>query len=301
MTSACRRFFQISVLLAALSNIAWAQNNPSLVAEGAQLRQIEGNFAFLEGPVSDRDGNLFFTDIDNNRILRLSSGGEISVVREPSFYANGLALDRQGNLLICEQATQRITALDAQGNITIVANVYNGQPFNSPNDAWVDPAGGIYFTDPRYRYPDGGLTQDGEHVYYISADRSKITRVVSSLQKPNGVIGTEDGRWLYVADTGLRKVFRFAVGEQGMLSSQTEFADQGSDGMAMDEEGNVYLTWTGGISIRNPRGEQIAFIETPQMPANAGFGGADGRTLYITARTGLYSIRMNVAASRSAN
>ena len=135
-------------------------------------------------------------------------------------------------------------------------------------------------------------------MYYISPDGDTVTRVVSSLNKPNGIIGTEDGRVLYVADTALRKVFRYEIGGDGRVSGQREFADQGSDGMTLDEKGNVYLTWVGGVSIRNPDGEQIAFIETPQMPANVGFGGADGKTLYITARTGLYFIPMAVTASR---
>ena len=269
-----------------------------LVQAGAEVIKVRGDFGFIEGPVADASGNLFFTDIDNNRVHRLSVSGELTVVYEPSNNANGLTMDLNGNLLICEQSAQRVTSRDAQGNITVIADTYNGRKFNSPNDVWVHPDGGIYFTDPRYRFPEGDPSQDGEHVYHVSPDRSSITRVVDDMAKPNGVIGTEDGRTLYVADTQLRKVFQFDIAEDGSLSNRREFADQGSDGMTMDERGNVYLTWGPGVGIFNPDGERIEFIDTPENPANVGFAGADARTLYLTARTGLYSVRMNVRASR---
>ena len=269
-----------------------------LLATGAQVRLVRAGFGFLEGPVADASGNLFFTDIDNNRVHRLSVRDELTVVYEPSNNANGLTMDLNGNLLICEQSGQRVTSMDARGNISVVADSYNGNKFNSPNDVWVHPGGGLYFTDPRYRFPQGDPSQDGEHVYYVSPDRSSITRVVDDMAKPNGVIGTEDGQTLYVADTQLRKVFQFDIAADGSLTNRREFADQGSDGMTMDERGNVYLTWGGGVGIFNPDGERIDFIDVPENPANVGFAGADGRTLYMTARTGLYSVRMNVNASR---
>lgn len=269
-----------------------------LLETDAEVIKVHGDFGFLEGPVADASGNLFFTDIDNNRVHRLSVNGELTVVYEPSNHANGLTMDLNGDLLICEQSAQRVTSMDADGKISVVADSYNGNKLNSPNDAWVHPNGGIFFTDPRYRYPEGDRSQDGEHVYYVSPDRSSITRVVNDMAKPNGVIGTEDGQTLYVADTQLRKVFQFDIAEDGSLTNRQEFADQGSDGMTMDEHGNVYLTWGGGVGIFNPDGERIEFIDTPENPANVGFGGADGRTLYMTARTGLYSVRMNVSASR---
>ena len=153
-------------------------------------------------------------------------------------------------------------------------------------------------TDPRYQYPVGSLSQDGEYVYHISSDRQRVTAIITDIPKPNGVVGTEDGSTLYVASTELRKVFRYDIESDGTVSNRTEFADQGSDGMTLDEQGNVYLTWVGGVSVRSPAGEELEFIETAQMPANVGFGGRDGRTLFMTSRTSLYSIRMNVEASR---
>jgi len=269
-----------------------------LIADDAQVVEVQGGFAFIEGPVSDAVGNLYFTDIDNNRLHKLAPTGDLSSFHEPSNRANGLTLDLDGGLLICEQEAQRLVKMDANGNISVIADGYQGKPFNSPNDAWVHPNGSIYMTDPRYQYPQGSLAQDGEYVYRISPQRDEVTAIITDIPKPNGVVGTEDGKTLYIASTELRKVFRYTINEDGSVANRTEFADQGSDGMTLDEHGNVYLTWLGGVSIRNPSGEQIDFIRTEQMPANVGFGGRDGKTLFMTARTSLYSLQMNVEASR---
>lgn len=269
-----------------------------LIADDAQVVEVQGGFAFIEGPVSDAVGNLYFTDIDNNRLHKLAPTGDLSSFHEPSNRANGLTLDLDGGLLICEQEAQRLVKMDANGNISVIADGYQGKPFNSPNDAWVHPNGSIYMTDPRYQYPQGSLAQDGEYVYRISPQRNEVTAIITDIPKPNGVVGTEDGKTLYIASTELRKVFRYTINEDGSVANRTEFADQGSDGMTLDEHGNVYLTWLGGVSIRNPSGEQIDFIRTEQVPANVGFGGRDGKTLFMTARTSLYSLQMIVEASR---
>lgn len=276
---------------------AHAQDS-GLIADGAELVEVRGGFGFLEGPVTDRSGDLYFTDINNNRIWRYTAGGEFEVAIEPSNNANGLTLDLDGSLLICEQNAQRITRREADSSLSVVADSYDGAPFNSPNDLWVHPDGSIYFTDPRYRFPEGPPSQPGEYVYRISPDRQSVEALVTDIPKPNGIVGTEDGSTLYLASTETLKIYRFDIAADGTLENRIEFADQGSDGMTLDEFGNVYLTWRGGVSIRNPDGDEIEFIETPQNPANVGFGGADGRTLYMTARTSLYSLRMDVTASR---
>ena len=291
-----KRIISVAAIFLAFSPV-WAQDS-GLIGDGAELVEVRGGFGFLEGPVTDRLGDLYFTDINNNQIWRYSAGGEFEVAIEPSHNANGLTLDLDGSLLICEQNAQRITRREADGSLSVVADSYDGAPFNSPNDLWVHPDGSIYFTDPRYRFPEGPPSQPGEYVYRISPDRQSVAALVTDIPKPNGIVGTEDGGTLYLASTETLKIYRFDIAADGTLENRTEFADQGSDGMTLDEFGNVYLTWRGGVSIRNPDGEEIEFIETPQNPANVGFGGADGRTLYITARTSLYSLRMNVTASR---
>ena len=265
----------------------------SLIAPGAQVEKLHGDFLFIEGPTADARGNIYFSDIPANRIYRWSLEGTLSVVRENSGGANGLIFDGDGNLMAAEGSAQRVTAMDSQGNVSVIAERFEGKRLNSPNDMWIDANGGFYFTDPRYQFGEYPVEQDGEHVYYVSADRASIVRVVSDMRKPNGVVGSLDGTKLYVADTS-GEVFVFDVRADATLGPKQLFASQGSDGMTMDERGNLYLTWIAGVTIYSPEGEQLEVIQVPEVPANVGFGGADGRTLFITARTGLYSVRMAV-------
>jgi gluconolactonase len=264
----------------------------SVVAAGAQVQKLAGGFRFTEGPAADAEGNIFFTDIPNNRIHKWSLDGKLSTFRENSGASNGLFFDRNGNLLVCEGGGRRLVSIDPQGNITLLADTYNGKQFNSLNDLWIDLKGGIYFTDPRYGNRSG-MEQDGEHVYYLTPDRKDIIRVIDDMVRPNGIIGTPDGKLLYVTDHGGKKTFVYTINSDGTLSNKKLFAPEGSDGMTIDDEGNVYLT-TNGVQVYNKRGEKIETIAVPEGPANVCFGGKDRQTLFITARTSLYSVRMRV-------
>ena len=264
----------------------------SVVADGAKVEKLAGGFAFTEGPAADAQGNVYFSDIPNNRIHKWSLDGTLSTFRENSGGANGLYFDDEGHLLACEGGGRRLVSIDPKGNVALLAERYQGKRFNSLNDLWIDPRGGIYFTDPRYGNRDG-MEQDGEHVYYLSPDRKKLIRVIDDMVRPNGVIGTPDGKTLYVADHGGRKTFVYTINEDGTLSSKKLFASQGSDGMTIDNEGNIYLTER-VVAVYNRNGEKIEEIKVPEGPANVTFGGKDDKTLYITARTSLYAIRMRV-------
>lgn len=279
-------------MAAATTISAWV-NAETLIAPDSEVQLLRGGFEFIEGPTADTEGNIFFSDIPQNLIYKWSVDGELSVARENSGGANGLIFDDAGNLYACEGSAQRITMMDSDGKISVIAERYEGKRLNSPNDLWIDEKGGFYFTDPRYSFGEFPVEQDGEHVYYVSPDRSSIVRVVDDMEKPNGVIGSLDGKKLYVADTS-GKVFVFDIQPDAKLSNKKLFAPQGSDGVTMDERGNVYLTWVSGVAIYSPEGEKLEVIKVPEMPANVGFGGADGKTLFITARTGLYSVRMQV-------
>lgn len=268
-----------------------------LIAPNAELIKVRGDFGFIEGPVADESGNLFFTDIANSRIHKLDLDGRLSIVREPTNRANGLIFDTHGNLIACEGGGKRVTSMSPDGSLRVLADEYDGRKLNSPNDLWMDDKGGIYFTDPNYGAADN-LTQEGEHVYYLSPDRETLTRVVSNMGKPNGIIATADNQQLYVADTELGKIFVFDIKPDGTLGPRKEFVDSGSDGVTLDERGNLYITWTGGVGVYSPQGEQLDFIETPEMPTNVGFAGKDHQTLYITARTGLYAVSMAVKGLR---
>jgi len=283
------------ILLLIASGTAIGNDGGSVVAPGAKVQKLAGDFRFTEGPATDAVGNVFFSDIPNNRIHKLSLDGRLSVFRENSGGANGLYFDSRGNLLACEGGGRRLVSISPQGQVTALADSYEGKRFNSLNDLWIDPKGGVYFTDPRYGNRDG-MEQDGEHVYYLSPDRMKLIRVIDDMVRPNGLIGTPDGKLLYVTDNGDGKTFAYTVNEDGTLSNKKLFAPEGSDGMTIDNEGNVYLT-TAGVAVYSADGRKIELISVPERPANVCFGGSNRKTLFITARTSLYSVRMRVAGA----
>jgi len=268
---------------------------PPVVAPGAEAAKLAGGFAFTEGPAGDAAGNVFFSDIPNNRIHKWSADGKFSTFLENSGGANGLMFDGGGNLIACAGGSRQLVSIDPGGKVTVLAERYAGKKFNSPNDLWIDSKGGIYFTDPRYGNRDG-IEQDGEHVYYLTPDRSKVVRVAGDLVRPNGVIGTPDGTKLYIADHGDSKTYEYRITADGTLADKKLFADSGSDGMTMDERGNVYLTNQADstVDVYNPQGKKLAAIKIPERPANVCFGGENGKTLFVTAMTSLYAIPMQV-------
>ena len=269
-----------------------AVGKSSIVAGGAKMKKLAGGFKFTEGPAADVEGNIFFSDIPNNRINKWSLEGVLSTFREDSGGANGLFFDKAGNLIACEGGRRQLVAITPDGKIIVLADSYGGKRLNSPNDLWITPAGGIYFTDPRYGSRDD-MQQGGEHVYYLSADRKKLIRVIDDMVRPNGLIGTADGKLLYVSDRGAKKTYVYKVNPDGTLLDKKFFAAEGSDGMTIDNRGNIYLT-TEVVSVYDSAGNRIEAIEVPETPANVCFGGSDKQTLFITARTSLYSLQMQV-------
>lgn len=256
-------------------------------------KQVLGGFRFTEGVCVDAQGNVYFSDLETNRIHEWTHAGNLLVFREQSRKSNGLAVDRDGRLIACESAPGgRLVSIDPNGSITVLAEQYEGKRFNSINDLWIDPRGGIYFTDPRYG-SRADMDQDGEHVYYLKPDRKTVVRVISDMTGPNGLIGTPDGKRLYVSDHKGRQTFVYDIGGDGDLSNKRPFAPVGSDGMTLDRRGNVYLT-TRSVGIYDPNGLKIDTIEVPETPSNVCFGGKGRNTLFITAGTSLYSIPMNV-------
>jgi len=269
----------------------------SIIASGAKVEKLAGGFKFTEGPAVDGDGNVFFTDQPNNRIYKWSVDGELSIFHEEPGRANGLYFDKDGNLLACADLNNELWLIDMKGKVTVLVKVYKGKKLNGPNDLWLDPKGGIYFTDPFYRrryWDRGPMEQDGQHVYYHNGDREKLIRVTDDLVTPNGIIGTPDGNLLYVADLGANKTYVYNINADGTLSNKKLFCSMGSDGMTIDNEGNVYLTGK-GVTVFNSAGEKIEHIDIDAgWTANVCFGGKDRHTLFITAQTSLYALRMRV-------
>lgn len=302
MNATGRRTALLGVIVATAS---YAAVRPSVVAPGATLQKLCDGFSFTEGPAADAEGNVFFTDQPNDRILKWSVDGKLSVFLSPCGRSNGLYFDRQGNLWACADLNNELWKIEIDPNdpnhvvTTVVVQSYGGKKLNGPNDAWIAPDGGIYLTDPYYKrnyWAPGPVERvAGEHVYYLKPDGSDLLRVTSDLSKPNGIIGTPDGFYLYIADIGANKTYRYKTNPDGSLSEKRFFCGMGSDGMAIDAEGNLYLTGSGGVTVFNPHGQQIERIAVPQSwTGNVAFGGKDRKTLFITAGVALYGLRMRV-------
>lgn len=269
------------------------------LSAGPVVRLADG-MKFTEGPVADGKGNVYFSDIPANRIMKWD-GKALSVWMENSEGANGLKFDRDGVLVACQGGGRRVVRIAADHKITVVADSFEGKKLNSPNDLAIDAKGGIYFTDPRYGKRDG-MELDKEAVYYAPPGGGKLLRVADDLVRPNGI--HIDGDRIYVADPGAKKTYVYGMNADGTLKDKKEFAPNGSDGVKVDEKGNVYLTTNGKVLIYGRDGAELGSLEMPEVevggkkvregPANLVF---DGKTLFITARTGFYSAPMKVAGN----
>jgi len=292
-----QRFSLAALVLCVLSAIGTSRAfaDQGVVAPGAKLELLSGGFKFTEGPACDAKGNVYFTDQPNDRIMEWSIDGKLSTFMQPCGRSNGLCFDRHGNLLACADEHNQLWSISMPDKkVTVLVKDYKGHLLNGPNDVWETPDGGIYFTDPYYPrdyWKRGPKEQDQEAVYYLSPDRKNLTRVVDDMKQPNGIIGTPDGKMLYVADIGANQTFSYTINANGSLSNKKLFCKLGSDGMTIDDEGNVYLTGH-GVTIFDKTGKQIQRIEVKETwTGNICFGGKDRQTLIITASKGLYAIR----------
>jgi len=289
------RTFAIALMVVA--GTAMAGESPVL-APGAKVEKLADGFKFTEGPSADKDGNVFFTDQPNDRIHKWDvTAKKLSTFLEPCGRSNGLHFDAKGALLACADEKNEFWSIDAQGKHTVLIKEYDGKLLNGPNDIWIRPDGGLYFSDPFYKRPywkRGPKEQDVQGVYFFPKDRSKPKRVIDSLKQPNGLTGTPDGKTLYVADIGAKKTYAFDIQEDGTVKNKRLFCELGSDGVTIDSEGNVYLTGK-GVSVFNKDGKRIEHIPVPERwVGNVCFGDKDRQTLFIAACKGLYSVRMRV-------
>jgi len=274
----------------------------AVIAPGAKLEKLAGDFKFTEGPTCDKDGNVFFTDQPNDRILKWSVDGKLSTFMQPAGRANGMFFDAKGNLIACADEKTELWSITPDGKHTVLAKEYEGKMLNGPNDVWVRPDGSLFFTDPFYKRPwwDYDKPPQGtEQVYFLSADKT-LKRVTTDLVQPNGIIGTPDGKKLFVADIKAGKTYAYDIQADGSLTNKLLRCELGSDGMTLDAEGNLYLTGK-GVTVFDKTGKKIAHIEVPESwTANVSFGGKDHSTLFITASKGFYSIKMRVKGANAA-
>jgi len=291
--------------LLALTSDAAAEDFSTMKAE-----KVAGGFQFTEGPIWNAAGYLLFCDIPADTIYRWtptpgrSRGGAKEIFRQPSGKANGLTYDRRGRLIACESANRRVSLTEADGAIVTIADRYQGKPLNSPNDVVVRRDGTIYFTDPPH-VPHGEKREfKSERVYRVSPEH-ELSVLVSDFDRPNGIALSPDEKTLYVSDTARKHVRAFTLQTDGSAGGGRVFAelrsDQpvGPDGIKVDVKGNVYVAGPGGVWVFDKMGRHLGTIPVPETPANCAFGDRDFKTLYITASTSIYRVRLPYAGHRT--
>ncbi|WP_209332539.1 SMP-30/gluconolactonase/LRE family protein [Lunatimonas salinarum] len=277
-----------------------------LMDENVQVKKIAEGFTFTEGPVwNATEGYLLFSDIPANTVNKWTPDGKVTPFRQPSNNANGLTYDRTGNLLLAEHSGRKIGVLRQDGSYSTLADQYQGVRFNSPNDVIVDRKGTVYFTDPPYGLDKAATDTLGFNGIY-RFEKGKLTLLADDLYRPNGLALSPDEKVLYVANSDKpKKYMKFALAKNGKVGKGELFFDASAldgagspDGIKVDKEGNVYATGPGGVLVITPQGKHLGTILFPEVPANLTFGGEDGRTLYVTARTGLYAVKVKIPGNK---
>ena len=297
-------------LLLASAGVTIADETNSPVIPGEKVKKVADGMKFTEGPAwFPAKKTLVFSDIPNSKLMQWSEGAGLSLFRT-SENSNGNILDLEGRLITCQHTGRNLVRTEADGKITVLADKYDGKKFNSPNDVAVRSDGTLWFTDPPWGLT-GAREIEGNWVYKLNPATGAVEPIIKDLAMPNGIVFSPDELRLYVADTGghptlalpeYRKltgsVRCYEVSKEGKLGKQLFKIDQGSDGMRVDVKGNLFTTNGGHVTIYDPDGKKVDQIEVPEGPANVCFGGEDLKTLYITAKTSLYSIRVKNAGAK---
>jgi gluconolactonase len=294
--------FLLSLLLIfSLKGISQTDNLSAIIMPGATLEKLADGFQFTEGPSSDAKGKVFFTDQPNDRIMIWNIKTGLSTFMQPSGRSNGLAFDKDGNLWACADEKNEIWRITPEKKSEVMAGLFGEKPFNGPNDLWINPAGGIFFTDPFYKrtwWDHTEMPQQKQCVYFLTADFKKVILVADDLQQPNGIVGTPDGKTLYVADIRASKTWVYSINPDGTLSNKSLFCEMGSDGMTIDSKGNIFLTGK-GVTVFDKTGKKLGNIPVPEnWTANVCFGDKDLKSLFITASKSLYRIRVKVKGTK---
>ena len=302
MNTSARIVGFIFVLLFSFAGVCPGQTTASnsmegglVIAAGVKPVMINSSFSFTEGPAVDKQGNVFFTDQPNDKIWKYDIYGKFSVFLDKTGRSNGMYFDAKGNLVSCADEHNQLWSIDPKGKITVLVKDYQGHQLNGPNDLWISPSGNIYITDPYYqrdywarKNPDPAL--GGEKLYYLPHNKKALVKIDNEIVKPNGIVGTPDGKYLYVADMGQGKTFRYNIKKDGTLKNKRLFASEASDGMTMDDRGNIYLTGK-GVMVYNRKGKKIDHMDIPEpWTANICFGGKEKNILFITASKSIYIV-----------
>jgi gluconolactonase len=281
----------LALLALALASTALSQGTKGIpgIGPAGEIVKAHTGFKFTEGPAVDADGNVYFSDIPNNRIHKIDTQG-----------CNGLMFDGRGRLIACQRGDGRIIAIDVgTKKIEVVADKYDGKRFTGPNDLVVDAEGGVYFTDPGFKKEAGA--QDKEGVYHV-APGGKVTRLIDDQPRPNGVLLSPDEKTLYVLLSGKPALMAYPIEKPGKIGAGKSLGElsAGGDGLTADTKGNLYLTQpkVSSIQVMTPQGKTLGMLKFPEGPANCCFGGKDMKTLFVTARTSVYTVRMEATGHR---
>lgn len=289
-----KKFFLLFGL--AVVSISVGAQDDNIVAENAVIIKAGTGYGFTEGPAASKSGQVYFTDQPNDKIYVWDEKKGISLYLDGTGRSNGMFFDKDGNLVACADLHNQLVVFGKDKKMKVLYEGYGGTHLNGPNDLWITPQGGIYFSDPYYArdYWESGHkeTQNVRGVYYRSP-AGKVIRVIDDFKQPNGLIGTSDGKTLYASDINDRKVWKYEIHADGTLGNKTLFAPNGADGMTIDNRGDVYLC-AGRILVYSREGKLIKEITVPESPANICFGGRNHNILFITARTSVYTLQMSV-------
>jgi gluconolactonase len=271
-----------------------------------KITKLHTKFQFTEGPTPDAKGNVYFSDIPAEKIYMVDLAGKLSVFVEKSNHANGLKFNSKGELVACEMDGQLVAYDIATKKKRTVIDKYDGNRFNAPNDLVVDKSDGVYFTDPSFRAPNP-MPQKKLGVYYTNGKTA--TRLIDNLPNPNGILLSTDEKTLYVIPTSQADMMAYPIEAPGKIGKGKVFCTlkqaegkkgSGGDGATIDSKGNLYITSAIGLQVFDPSGKLLGVISLPEQPSNCCFGGADLKTLYVTARTSLYTVPMEVVGHRYA-
>ncbi len=275
------------------------------VAADAKVEKLAGDFKFTEGPtwVGGADGFLVFSDIPANELKKWTAKDGVSTFRTPSANTNGNTTDLDGRLVSAEHSGRRISVTEKDGSVKALVEKADGKKFNSPNDVVVKSDGTVWFTDPPYGTPKGeAKEQAGNYTFRFDPKSGAVAIVSKDQDMPNGLAFSPDETKLYIADSGRpRKIRVYDVKADGTLGEGKDFASidkGGPDGIRVDHDGRVWSSSGDGVQVFDTAGKLIGRIVCPESGANLAFGGADGKTLFITARTGLYAVKTKVTGAK---
>jgi gluconolactonase len=274
-----------------------APDSLQVIKPGATLQKVSSQFTFTEGPAVDKKGTIYFTDQPNDKIWMYDTDGKLSLFMDKTGRSNGLYVDKKGNLIACADQKNELWSIDSKKKVTVLLANYQGRRLNGPNDVWLDPKGGIYFTDPYYQRPYWEHKKPeitAQSVYYLPKGKTEAILVDGELMQPNGIVGSSDGKRLFVADIKANKTYTYQIESDGRLTNRQLFVEQGSDGMTLDKQGNLYLTGR-GVTVYDPAGKKLGNIPVPSgWVGNVCFGGKERNMLFITASESIYTLQMAV-------